>query len=66
MVCDIYICVCVYVCVCLYVYLGFISSLVQISLNNIDILYLHIFLYIFSSHQIGFIVLEGNWLVKLP
>ena len=39
-----------------YVYFGSISSLIQISLNIIDILYLHIFFWIRSNSRITFIV----------
>ena len=51
-------CVCVCVCVC--VYLGSISSLMQISLNIIDILCLHIFFRIRSNSRITFIVFSDN------
>ena len=43
-----------------YVYLGSISSLMQISLNIIDILCLHIFFWIRSNSRITFIVLRGG------
>ena len=43
-----------------YVYLGSISSLMQISLNIIDILCLHIFFWIRSNSRITFIVFGGN------
>ena len=43
----IYIYIYIYVCVC--VYFGSISSLIQISLNIIDILCLHIFFWIHSN-----------------
>ena len=46
-------------CVCVYVYLGSISSLMQISLNIIDILCLHIFFWIRSNSRITFIVFGG-------
>ena len=46
-------------CVCVYVYLGSISSLMQISLNIIDILCLHIFFWIRSNSCITFIVFGG-------
>ena len=49
----IYIYVCVCVCVC--VYFGSISSLIQISLNIIDIFCLHIFFWIRSYSRIAFI-----------
>ena len=45
---------------CKYVYLGSISSLMQISLNIIDILCLHIFFWIRSNSRITFIVFGGN------
>ena len=67
----IYMCVCLCVCVCVCtctnvcVYLGSISSLIYISLNNIDILCLEIFVYIPSSCRIDFMVSSGNWLIKL-
>ena len=48
---------CVFVCVC--VYLGSISSLMQISLNIIDILCLHIFFWICSNSRLTFIVFGG-------
>ena len=60
----IYMCVCVCVCVC--VYLGSISSLMQISLNIIDILCLHIFFWIRSNSRITFIVFGGNWFRYCP
>ena len=41
------------------VYLGSISSLMQISLNIIDILCLHIFIWIRSNSRITFIVFGG-------
>ena len=44
----------------MYVYLGSISSLMQISLNIIDILCLHIFFWIRSNSRITFIVFGGN------
>ena len=44
----------------IYVYLGSISSLMQISLNIIDILCLHIFFWIRSNSRITFIVFGGN------
>ena len=40
----------------MYVYFGSISSLIQISLNIIDILCLHIFFWIRSNSRITFIV----------
>ena len=48
------------VCVCVWVYLGSISSLMQISLNIIDILCLHILFWIRSNSRITFIVFGGN------
>ena len=51
-------CVCVCVCVC--VCLGSIPSLIQISLNIIDIFCSHIFLLILSYCRIDFIVFGGN------
>ena len=44
-----YICVCVYIYI--YIYIGSISSLMQISLNIIDILCLHILFWIRSIAQ---------------
>ena len=49
-------CVCIYI----YVYLGSISLLMQISLNIIDILCLHIFFWIRSNSRITFIVFGGG------
>ena len=46
------------VCVCVYVYLGSISSLIQISLNIIDILCLHIFFWIRSNLSSKHYILE--------
>ena len=43
-------------------YLGSISSLIHISLNNIDMFCLHIFVYVLSCCQINFMVSDGNWL----
>ena len=56
------VCVCVFVCVCVCVclYFGSISSLIQISLNIIDIFCLHIFLLILSYWRIDFIVFGGD------
>ena len=48
----------VYIYMC--VYLGIISSLMQISLNIIDILCLHIFFWIRSNSRITFIVFGEN------
>ena len=59
----IYIYIYIYICVCVCVYLGSISSLMQISLNIIDILCLHIFFWIRSYSRITFIVFGGNWFV---
>ena len=50
----------IYVCIYIYVYLGSISSLMQISLNIIDILCLHILFWIRSNSRITFIVFGGN------
>ena len=47
-------------CVCVCVYLGSISSLMQISLNIIDILCLHILFWIRSNSRITFIVFGGE------
>ena len=49
-----------YIYIYIYVYLGSISSLMQISLNIIDILCLHIFFWIRSNSRITFIVFRGN------
>ena len=49
-----------------YVYFGSISSLIQISLNIIDILCLHIFFWIRSYCRIAFIVFSGNWFRYCP
>ena len=48
-----------------YVYLGSISSLMQISLNIIDILCLHIFFWIRSNSRITFIVFWGKRQIPL-
>ena len=47
------------------VYLGSISSLMHISLNNIDIFCLHNFVYVLSSYRIEFMVSNGKWFMKL-
>ena len=47
---------CVCVCVCACVHFGSISSLIQISLNIIDIYCLHIFFLILSYCRFDFIV----------
>ena len=60
----IYVCIPSYICI--YVYLGRISSLMQISLNIIDILCLHIFFWIYSNSRITFIVFGGNWFRYCP
>ena len=59
----IYMCVCVCVCVC--VYLGSIYSLMHISLNNVRIFCLYIYIYMLLSCHIDFMVLGWNWLMKL-
>ena len=51
-------CVCVCVCVC--VYFGSISSLIQISLNIINVFCLHIFFWVRSHCRIAFIVFGGK------
>ena len=53
-------CVCVCIYVYIYIYFGSISSLIQISLNIIDIFCLHIFLLIHSYCRIAFIVFGRN------
>ena len=55
-----YMCVYIYIYIYIYVYLGSISSLMQISLNIIDILCLHIFFWFRSNSHITFIVFGGN------
>ena len=62
-----YICVCKYVCVYtyIYVYLGSISSLMQISLNIIDILCLHIFFWIRSNSPYYFYCILGELIYVL-
>ena len=50
----------------IYIYIGSISSLMQISLNIIDILCLHIFFWIRSNSRITFIVFGGNWFMYCP
>ena len=50
----------------IYIYIGSISSLMQISLNIIDILCLHIFFWIRSNSRITFIVFGGNWFRYCP
>ena len=51
----------IYICMYLKcVYFGSISSLIQISLNIIDIFCLHIFFWIRSHCRIAFIVFDGN------
>ena len=49
-----------------YVYFGSVSSLIQISLNIIDILCLHIFFWVRSNSRITFIVFGGNWFMHCP
>ena len=49
----------------IYVYLGSISSLMQISLNMIDIFCLHIFFWIRSNSRITFIVFGGKLIYVL-
>ena len=55
-----------YIYIYIYVYLGSISSLMQISLNIIDILCLHIFFWIRLNSRITFIVFGGNWFRYCP
>ena len=50
----------------IYIYIGSISSLMQILLNIIDILCLHIFFWIRSNSRITFIVFGGNWFRHCP
>ena len=54
-----------YIYIYIYVYLGSISSLMQISLNIIDILCLHIFFWIRSNSRITFIVFGGGLVLVL-
>ena len=54
----------VYIYLYIYVYLGSISSLMQISLNIIDILCLHIFFWIRSNSRITFIVFVEELIFK--
>ena len=54
------------VCVCVCVYFGSISSLIQMSLNIIDIFCLHIFFWIRSYCRIAFIVFGRNWFMYCP
>ena len=49
-----------YIYIYIYINIGSISSLMQISLNIIDILCLHIFFWIRSNSRITFIVFGGN------
>ena len=58
----------IYIYIYIYIYIGFgsISSLIQISLNIIDILCLHIFFWIRSYCCITFIVFGGNWFMYCP
>ena len=42
-------------CVCVCVYLGSISLLIHMSLNNIDIFCLPVFVFILSSRRFSFI-----------
>ena len=62
----IYVCVCVCLCVCVCVfvcvYLGSIFSLIHIWLNKVDILCLHIFVFILSSGRVDVMISDGNWL----
>ena len=51
-----YIYIYTYMCVCVWVYLGSISSLIHTCSDNIDILCLHIFVFILSSRHIDFMV----------
>ena len=51
--------VCECVCVC-------ILALIHIWFNNIDILCLHIFVFIFSSRCIDVMISGGNWFINLP
>ena len=64
---SIYIYVYIYmrVCLCTCVwYLGSISSLKHTWLNNIDILCLHVFVFILSSRCIDFMVSGGDWFIN--
>ena len=48
----------------IYIYGGSISPLIHIWLNNIDILCLHIFVFIFFNCRIDFMVTGWNWLIN--
>ena len=50
----------------IYIYIGSISSLIQISLNIIDIFCLHIFFWIRSFCRVAFIVFGRNWFMYCP
>ena len=54
------------VCVCECISLDRISSLMHISLNNIDIFCLHIFVYALSSYCIDFMISGGNYVDETP
>ena len=60
------VCVCVCACVCVCVWLGSISSLRHIWLNNIDDFCLHIFVLIRSNWFMDVIISSRNWLKKFP
>ena len=63
----IYIYIYIYIKTCfIYIYIYICSSLMQISLNIIDILCLHIFFWIRSNSRITFIVFGGNWFRYCP
>ena len=49
------------VCVCVF---GQHFFIMHISLNNMDIFCLHMFVFVLSSCRIDFIVSGGNWLMK--
>ena len=50
----------IYIYIYIYIHIGSICSLIQISLNMIDIFCLHIFLLILSYCRIDFIVFGGD------
>ena len=55
-----YIYILIYAYIFIYVHFGSISSLIQISLNIIDIFCLHIFFWIRSYSCVAFILFGGN------
>ena len=54
----------IYIYIYIYIYRGSISSLMHISLNNIDMFWQPVLVYVLSSCPIDFMASGGNWLMN--